>query len=152
MKRINPSTVLELILFATLLLAGCATNKNIEPHEYEKLELDNNSIKETLEPGMTISIKAKDISGQFILIGYDYDIGYDDDNSLICIDKYNTDKKIKIAIDDIEEIYVKEEVTYTDDFDDSAASPPPIERDFVAGFAGGIIVTTLFFVMLLSGL
>ena len=92
---------------------------------------------------MTISIKAKDISGQFILIGYD------DDNSLICIDKYNTDKKIKVAIDDIEEIYVKEEVTYTDD---SVASPPPIERDFVAGFAGGIIVTTLFFVMLLSGI
>jgi hypothetical protein len=85
------------------LLSGCATN-NITNHsyEYKKIEIANNSIKKTIEPGMNIFVETMDLVSRCIVSGYE------GDETLLCVDEYDINKKTdKILIKNIENIRVK---------------------------------------------
>ena len=137
LKTITNHQLFVIILFLIPLLFGCATEP-AHKYEYEELENSYDSIYEGVKPGMSISIKAKDISGTFILIGYE------NNDTLICVDESGeVSAKTKIAIDDIESIHLRERVW---DTDYSYADRQPHSENFF----GNIAQTVLFFALLLG--
>ena len=95
-----------------LLLILCGYGKDqVYKNEYEELEITYNSINEVVKPGMAIFIKTKDTSSTYILIGYE------DKDTLICVNESGAvSSKTKIAIDEIERIYIRERIIKTDPY------------------------------------
>ena len=136
LKIVTTRSLFGFILFLILLLFGCATGPGYK-YEYEELEINYNSIYEVVKPGTSISIKTKDASGIYILIGYE------DDDTLVCVDESGeVSSKIKIAIDDLESIHIREQV-----WDTYADIPPPKTNTqiFFEELTWGVLGTVFFF-------
>jgi hypothetical protein len=105
------SLVITIFIF---LVSGCVTDQGEQiinhSYEYEKLEISTNSIKETIEPGMSIFIETKDIYGWFTVIGYE------GSEALVCIDEHDIKKQnVIILVKDIEVIRLRNTGTTTYD-------------------------------------